>query len=177
MFTFLTAEHRKKVYGIYKTHLFVVFLWGMLVLIFFLILLLTPSFLIGRAKYSAAETEFALVSKSAGADSPQEIEKVVSQAQEQIETSNQYLGVPYLTETLLDVIKYKTSEIKIQSMSFERASGSVNIAGVAQSRNALLDFVKKLKALSQFEVVDFPISSLVKSQKVDFSLILHLKTP
>jgi hypothetical protein len=176
MFTFLTTEHKQKVHGIYKTHLLVVFLWGMLVLIFLLVLLLTPSFLIARAKRGAAQTEFALVSKSTGTESPQEVEKVVAEAQEQIQTSNQYLGAPYLTETLLGVIKYKTSDIKINSMSFERSSGIINIAGVAGNRTALLDLVKKLRADNQFEVVDFPISSLVKSQKVDFSLILHLKT-
>jgi Tfp pilus assembly protein PilN len=176
MFTFLTAEHKQKVHGIYKTHLLVVFLWGILVLMSLLVLLLVPSFLIARAKHKVAETDFARVSQATGSGSPQEVEQIVSRAQERIAVSHQYLSVPYLTETLLGVVKYKTPEIKINSLSLERSSGIINIAGVAQDRTALLDFVKKLKGDTQFEVVDFPISSLVKSQKVDFSLILHIKT-
>lgn len=176
MFTFLTTEHKRRVESVYKTHLLIVFLIGMLTLMVLLILGLSPSFFIARSKKNAASTELSLTTQKVGADSIETIEKAIAESQEKVATSKEYLDKPYLTETLVNILKYKTSAIKINSLSFERSSQIILIGGVAQDRASLLEFVKKLRTDELFDVVDFPIASLVKAEKVDFNLTLYLKS-
>jgi len=49
------------------------------------------------------------------------------------------------------------------------------VNGVAQKRSTLIDFVNLLKENNNFVEIDFPVSSLVKDDEVDFSLKILVK--
>ena len=75
-----------------------------------------------------------------------------------------------------EIILKKIPDIKINGISYDRNSiggeGSVNIRGIAKSREKLLLFRKVLEEDPLFKKVDLPISNFVKGSNISFNLTL-----
>jgi len=63
------------------------------------------------------------------------------------------------------------------SYSYGEKEVSISIVGRSSTRVALITFGNTLRDSSLFSCVDVPVSSLAKSENIDFSLVLTLKNP
>lgn len=73
------------------------------------------------------------------------------------------------------VLAAKPAGVKIDRLEFDFSGApTVDLAGVADSRRVLLDFLEKLRADATFSAVDSPASNLIKETNVSFALKLHL---
>lgn len=87
-------------------------------------------------------------------------------------------GSPYFYELFGQIIKDKTSAIKIRGLSAKVSSPSdktIAITGVARDRDSLLSFTKTLEREHDFGNVLVPVSNFAESSDIDFSIIVKLK--
>lgn len=84
---------------------------------------------------------------------------------------------PYSYELIGDVMRLKPPTIRITSLHIERtASGhTLNIAGRAEDRDALLGFTRTLGTEKVFSDVKLPVSSFAAATDINFSLMIEAK--
>lgn len=74
-----------------------------------------------------------------------------------------------------EVLKYKTSAIKINSMLYSDSNQEgkkIIVSGVASSREGLMSFHTAVKGSKAFKEVSLPISNFVKGSDITFTLTL-----
>ncbi|MDQ3077076.1 MAG: hypothetical protein M3Q63_03455 [bacterium] len=84
--------------------------------------------------------------------------------------------------TMTDVVgivnKYKTSNIAISSISYRKdnnVSPSIDIIGIAKTRQSLVGFTQLLQKEEQISTVDLPVSSFAKDTDIPFSIAIKIK--
>lgn len=86
----------------------------------------------------------------------------------------------YLSFIIEKVIEMKTKGVKITDLNYEGAKGEekgkISISGIAEERQALLDFINLLKEEFDEGNVLSPVSNLLNEKNASFSLtILNIK--
>ena len=87
-------------------------------------------------------------------------------------------GSPYLYEMFGQIIKDKTSAIKINGLSARVSSPSdktIAVMGIARDRDSLVSFTKTLELEHDFDSVLVPVSNFAESMDIVFSIIVKLK--
>ncbi|MBA3550845.1 hypothetical protein H0W32_01390 [Patescibacteria group bacterium] len=84
--------------------------------------------------------------------------------------------------TMTDVVgiinKNKTSNIAISSISYSKdnsVSPSIDIIGIAKTRQSLVGFTQLLQKEEQIALVDLPVSSFAKDTDIPFSIAIKIK--
>ncbi len=77
------------------------------------------------------------------------------------------------------VLAVKPPGVNINRLFFTKGievngESTIELAGLAGNRRALLIFLEQLRGDRTFSAVDSPVSNLIKESKVDFNLKLHL---
>ncbi len=83
--------------------------------------------------------------------------------------------IPYINL----ILENKTNSIKLNSLTYtlpNQSSAKFNLNGVADSRDALLAFVKNIQNTGKFKAVDLPISNFAKDKNIRFSLDLTINS-
>ena len=78
-------------------------------------------------------------------------------------------------DVIKEVVSRKTEGIKITRISFEKKLNNektINVEGVAKSREQLLLFRESFEGSVLFKKVDLPISNFVKGSNIQFSLTI-----
>jgi hypothetical protein len=102
-----------------------------------------------------------------------------------VKQTNTYLAVLTASSTptgaallLEHIIAVKDANIRLTSFNYSgKGQQKLDIGGTASTRQALLDFVKKLKSLPGIVVSDLPVSDFAKSQDIDFSVNVTVADP
>lgn len=73
------------------------------------------------------------------------------------------------------ITKNKASDIRIQSVSYERSTvgaddGKIVVSGIAKNRESLTTFATQIQSNSIFKNVDLPISNFAKDKDIVFSM-------
>lgn len=63
----------------------------------------------------------------------------------------------------------------LDSTSYSQETKTLSLAGIATTREDLLEFKKRLDSLPEVKGTDLPISQLTKKEKIPFSLSVKLK--
>ena len=136
---------------------------------------LFPSYILSRTARLTAQKEIAVVESglSNAETSPQ---AVIEQANKKLvllsgDTSSS------MTELLALVISYKPSGLLLTSFFYTAEStdkGSLQISGVAQSRDDLVVLRRSLERQSRFTNVALPVSNLAKNQDIPFTVSLSV---
>jgi len=71
----------------------------------------------------------------------------------------------------------RPSGITISSVVFDRTARTYVIQGLADNRDALVEFSRRLEASPRFEKISLPISDLARSNDLNFRLTLTLALP
>lgn len=86
-----------------------------------------------------------------------------------------------LSQTITSILNIRGNAIKIFAFTYETIANQERIVltGTANDRDGLANFVETLKRNPTFTNVTIPISSYVKSENIDFSIVIerNSKTP
>ncbi len=86
---------------------------------------------------------------------------------------------PALAELWQSVLKDKPNSVKITDWRWgidtKTKVTKLELVGRSSTRQALLDFIEKLKQNKTFTTVDSPISNLIKNRDLDFTITLTIK--
>jgi len=78
-----------------------------------------------------------------------------------------------LIKTLFDNIP---DDIKLSRVAFSKTDHSLTIAGVAGTRNSLINLRQYLENNNNFSVASFPVQNLIEKQNINFDIRLDIKS-
>jgi Tfp pilus assembly protein PilN len=177
MLNLLPYEQKKKIEREYWTRFAVVaLLFGvMLVLILFVFAL--PSYVFSKMKLNEAvkagqqvESRLNELQQEEASISPEEKENMDVLSKNIQATS----GPTDLIEKMLNA---RPAGVSIKSVAFQIQAGeeTVNVIGVARTRDNLIGFRQNLLALGIFKEVDLPIASLGPARNNEFNIEMKVK--
>lgn len=82
-----------------------------------------------------------------------------------------------LSDVLQDIVVRSSSYVGYQTFMYDAKERRIDIKGEVSTRNALLEFIEKVKESAFVERVDSPISNLLEGRDVMFSLTIFLNDP
>jgi len=86
-----------------------------------------------------------------------------------------FLGRPSRSSQLIKIFFTDAAGVRVSRLAID-AQGSVMISGFAETRDDLLDFQKRLKDSQILETVVFPISDIIRSTDIHFTMNGKLKS-
>lgn len=177
MFTFLKEEYKKKVVGEYRRRLLASSLVLGLLLSLILLGLALPTYISLKSQKEALIVEREVSSKKLEDSGQVEIENQVKSLRSMIASVKADAAVRPAAETLEQILLAKGAGISIGSISFERRKDgwAISMGGVALSREALVEFSKRLEMVQSFSNIDLPVASLAKNKDIPFSIALRSK--
>jgi len=175
MLNFLPQNNKKKVVREYLyrfSSLFFLFLFFVLIILFSFFV---PSYFFVTYKNAAVSDQLALSileSKNKKVD----ITATISDTNGLIRIlSSEDTSLTVRSEILKKLLNDKQKQISLTSLNFlnnDDGSMNVEISGIAETREDLINFEKNLKNDSSFSNIDSPVSDLLKSINADFSVTL-----
>lgn len=146
-----------------------------LVLVILSLVMLMPTVLTLKSRQET-------VAHSVGVAEARPVSKEAIDIGKQITSTNSLLKLINVTSTttpyskIVDaVLADKTAAITLTHFDWKSSGASVNLAGIAPSRSALLEFVRSLESDPLFPKVDSPISNLIENSNINFTLNLTVK--
>ena len=174
MLHLLTEEHREKVAREYKKRVTIVFLLGVFIIVLITSAFLIPIYITSHGRYSEISLRKDTLDRQAvkaGDDSSQSVKDMIASLQ----ALHTFDSQKSLSGIVLNIVKARPSGIQIKGMVFSPADDSsvtVDIAGLALTRNSLVSFNENLKQNQVFSQVLVPLSSFAKEKNIDFSMKL-----
>ncbi|MEK7607927.1 MAG: hypothetical protein AAB484_03360 [Patescibacteria group bacterium] len=177
IFTFLKGEYRQKILGEYRKRLLVLILSLLVLLLFVLLGLALPSFISLGDQNKVVLLEREAYSKNVAENGQTEIENQLKGMKEMIVVLKQNIENTPLVSIIEKILSEKSFDVTISNLSLERKKEewSINLSGMAETREAMVDFSKRLEAVSSFSLVDLPVSSLAKNKNISFTISLRSK--
>ena len=176
MFTFLFDEYKKEARSEYFRKLAVLYLSLALVAAIVACALLVPGFALVASKRNALKTaqSAALAEKSA---QNQAIEDEAREVKAKIETLSGLRKNSGVWGAIERLSLKRGTGIALQSIVIARKDdqNTMTISGMADSRDALVAFSKRLQGEPSFSNINLPVSSLAKSKDIPFSLTIDFK--
>ncbi|HEY4490261.1 MAG TPA: hypothetical protein VJC12_03350 [Candidatus Paceibacterota bacterium] len=173
MFNLLPDEDKKKVLNEYSLRRIAITLLFLFVSGLIALIAIFPSKLLSESKSRSIEKE---VSFSKTSETLVE-ETALSARVSEIKSKLIALKGDELTTkvNLIDrIVNKRDSRIQIISFTYnsgdDKSSGSIVLYGVAQDREALLNFLKNLKTEELFKDANLPVSNFTKERNLDFTI-------
>lgn len=181
MLNILPIEEKKKVLIEYRIRLAIVSIFAVGSLAIAIAVLLAPAYMLAVSKHNVSKDQLSALEKKYG-DSAQE--KDLGEQIREINTKILLLLSGDTTDKLIpsqivtSIINLKGNDIKISSLTYETTASQerVVLTGAASNRDSLAGFVDTLKKDPTFTSVTMPISSYVKSENIDFSIVIERRT-
>ncbi|HRH22885.1 MAG TPA: hypothetical protein PLB51_02770 [Candidatus Paceibacterota bacterium] len=172
MFDFLPLDFKTKAQRLYRGRLILLYVCAGCVLFLVSFFLLLPSQMLALAKKKSLEGELSALKQSLSIKGNSTVESFVDTSKEKMSVVESAESVKLFSDSLAEFFSYYTSGISLNSMTFERGEKQniIRMSGVAETRDALLDFSKSLKSNHRFESVDLPVSNLARNKDIDFSI-------
>lgn len=181
MLNILPTAEKKNVLIEYRIRLAVVSIFAIGAVAVSGAVLLVPAYLLAVSKHSSSNDQLSALEKKYG-DSAQE--KELGAQIREVNTKILLLLSGDTTDNLTPsqvvakIISLKSSDIKILSLSYETTANQerVVLTGAASDRDSLAGFFETLKKDPTFTSVTMPISSYVKSENIDYSIVIERKS-
>lgn len=144
------------------------------------IILLLPSFFMFSFQEKYLKNQLDVIKQSSEVKKAGEIGKIVEELNKKSELILRAKAESRPTSSHLPrIVELKPAGISLNTFNFarnkEKGIREFSLQGKAESRSALLEFVKKLEASQDFSKVVSPVSNLLAERNFNFSLILELK--
>ncbi|HEY4494767.1 MAG TPA: hypothetical protein VJC02_01545 [Candidatus Paceibacterota bacterium] len=179
-YTLLPENEMKSLRHEYRIRLIILALFFICSIVVVGILILIPSYVISDVQEKGALNRVKELKSSQEASGVAEIEKnlaLVENITKRIIANDNNISYSSLIE---DVISHKTKEVKINSFSVSKATGTstpveIIVQGKASTRDSLVIFKNNIESDKQFSKVELPVSDLAKSKDIGFALRLTVK--
>jgi hypothetical protein len=176
MLNLLLKEQKKNITREYRVRF-----WTVACSLFFAgeiisLILLFPSYLTAHTRLNILNSESASLKVQNLTTESARLSSIVQQ-------TNNYLDILTSSTTpigavsaIQNIAAVRDGSVRIGSLLYRINNGQqqIVIAGKANSRQSLLDFVKKLKNQPSVVSADLPISDFAKSQNIDFSINIFM---
>ena len=181
MLNILPIEEKKKNLKEYYLRLGVVSLIVAISLVLANLALLTPAYVNALAKEAEAEARITNATGKSVEETAKEeqvINVTITDLNKKIKlflgTSTSTVARFVPSEVFENILKNKTSSIKIYSISYDATLDreQLVVTGKSLDRDSLAQFIESLKKSGLFTAVDLPIQSYVKSTNIEFSVTL-----
>ncbi|MDD5318725.1 MAG: hypothetical protein PHF79_02805 [Candidatus Pacebacteria bacterium] len=180
MLNLLPLQHKKKVLAEYHRRLATVFLAGVLFILVVAGVLLVPSLVLVKTKqntlnFQTADLKLSLKLQKQSDDALKSVVDQTTQTLKAIKVpTSQNTASQLITETAAATIPGVTlNHISYVKTAFD-GPVSIEIAGVASSRQQLIDFATSLDGTGLYKNTSFPVSSFVHEKSINFSLPLQV---
>lgn len=180
MLNLLSIEEKKRILLLYRIRLTVVVVFATGALVLASLVLLVPSYLLSIAKHNNSEKQLAIFEERYGSGiQEKEVNAQIREANSRIllllgNDTTTRLAPSLMVSRLIEI---KENNIKIYGFTYDVSTNTerVVVTGTALDRDALSNFIEALKKDQTFSEVTLPISSYVKSNNIDFSVVLERK--
>ena len=153
-----------------------------LLLILFLqisfLIFLSPSWIISFYRERDASTQMENIKQSPLAKGASPIASVITDTNKKLFLLNSLLQYPEVAPTVKIILENKTSPVHLNEFLYTSKNASSSaflIAGVSETREGLVSFVKSLEKSGNFKTVYLPVSDLAKDKNIDFSITLGVE--
>lgn len=174
MLKLLLQPEQKKVRKEYFFRFAIVALSFSALLFLLLSVFLLPSYFLSRTKKKAVDTRKTSLQKSDVATSARKAGADLDDVKKKLSLLD-FSAIPLRQSDLIELIlKNKTASISLGNFIYKSGvkEGSVQISGTAESREALVSYLKKMQQEKIFSNVNFPVSNLTKDKNIDFFMTL-----
>lgn len=181
MLNILPIEEKKKVLIEYRHRLSIVSFFAIGALAVASSVLFAPAYILAVSKHNSSEAQLAVLEeKYGGAGQEKELGVQIREINTKIllllsgDTSARLTP----SQAVESIISLKGNKIKISSFTYEAIASQERIVltGTASDRDSLANFVETLKKDPTFTSATIPISSYVKSENIDFSIVIERKS-
>ncbi|MFA6430465.1 MAG: hypothetical protein WC229_01045 [Candidatus Paceibacterota bacterium] len=178
MINFLPEKLKKQVKEEYTFRVVSAFLIVFSLTMVFVLVFLTPSHILSVYRKAVISDQLNMIKSSTLNQTDVSLNEVKKINEIVKVLSSSSLTQKTASGFIKSVVGVKNSSITISSISVEFDSTQnikIGLKGFSKTRDGLTKFVKDIKDLKLFSSVDLPISSLVKSADVDFTISLVVK--
>jgi Tfp pilus assembly protein PilN len=175
MFNLLPEKDKKKLWREYTFRRVIVSLFFIAVIGLVILIFAAPSLILSISKQNEVIRRIDALKQSTLFNESDSLNRKLTTESLKIRAlkpSNSSVTVAELVKT---VIARKGEGIRIKNISYSRnpdGQSSINLSGVAQDREKLLEFTQSLESEGWFEKADLPVSSFAKDQDLDFSILI-----
>ena len=147
---------------------------GSIVIFVIGLVLLLPSFIFLSVEKGNLEDEVVIEKVLAKRLKLQEVSSNVTQIQALLSEAQTFLNRPSRASQITKIFFADAPGVRVQALSVTTA-GEVALSGFAQTRDDLLNFQKQLQGSHMLETLTFPISDIIHSTNIQFTLTGKLK--
>ena len=174
MFNLLPQSEKKTVSETYATRRLRLVLTFLFVGSMTGIFLLIPSILVSRTKKAEAQEKVSTLRSTLSTTDANEVGRSIARAREAVDILKTGLTPPSAHDFLLSILAKRGGDIKITGLlyttSADKQKHEISLSGIARTRDALLEFAKRLEAVEAFSKVALPISNFAKNKDIDFTM-------
>jgi Tfp pilus assembly protein PilN len=174
MINLLPEREKHELLKEYRLRVVVIVLVAACVLVAVSLLLLVPAYVLSNYQQQISRSRIATANQAA-VDKHAELIKQIQQVKQTIGVLQTPAKTIVPTDALNVVLRNKSAGISLTSLEYSATDFSVALGGIAKTREDLARFSTAIKADSQVESVDFPISSLAKDTNLSFNVSIKLK--
>ena len=177
MFNILTNDIKNNLIKNYKKRLFVMFLFILNFIFFISFVALIPSYFILKQEKINIEIEAGLIKqKEVEGYNNENIAKTLRSINNDNFFLSNNMSEIYIYDFIKDILVNKKNTIQITEIVFNRktaTTSSINMSGVALTRDALLSFVKDTENLKKVDI-NLPVSNFAKDKNIEFTFDLDV---
>lgn len=168
----LPPKLQKNIRGAYYLHLATVAFLAFAVVFAAGSLFLLPSYFLARDHASAAERFRGAIAGTIDLKEAKDIEQEAARLGERIRIGNEIENAAAFTALMDALGEVPLGGISLTDISLIRkgADVSVHLAGVSETREALLLFAEALKASGSFTNIELPVAQLISDEDISFSV-------
>lgn len=181
MINIFATKEKKKILNKYRIRLAIVSLIVADIFIIANLVLFMSPYLLSGAKYNNLEKELATLEEVYGGGvKEKDVNSHVVDINNKIALLLKNSAETQLSpsQVMSDILKNKSRMVKIYGFTYDSVVSQerVVITGEALDRDSLSSFFEELKKDTRFTNVTLPISSYVKSEDIEFSVVLERNT-
>lgn len=172
MFNLLPKAEKDAIRREYRIRLSVVILWFSFTTVLLASILLLPTYSLSTKKEKAALLESATLSKSVQAEEASRFGELLFEVKRRLDLVQHEPPEIYFYELIGEIANSRASGISLSNITITKAAASlsIDIGGIADTRNSLVAFQKALAQTDLFETVEFPVSNLAKDRNSEFAI-------
>jgi len=178
MHTYLPTDQKKELRRAYIMRVIVVTGMMLLAVVIAAIIFLLPSYFATYSERIQSSAGLELVRSRGVATETKEIEAQVRLLRDMTVRFSEGADKIPVTKALSLAYSSIVPGIKITDFEFSYTASStvdMRIQGLAQTRDALINFKKKVETNEQIKKVELPVSDLAKSKEITFSMKIQSK--
>lgn len=173
MINILPERGRSEVRRIYLLRLSSLALCAAAVALLIMAAFLLSGYLESLAAEKAARTEASAIEDES--EESRALEAPIMAAREQLEAYEPLIESEPIRNAVLAAVDAKDAGVALSLITYDRATRTLRVSGMAATRESLLSFERTLRSTPQVEEVLLPVSDLARSTNAPFSVTLRFK--